>query len=159
MNLKIIQLAFKSLRFRKLTVGLTVLSLAISVVLLLGVDTIRIQTKEKFSNTINGTDLIVGARSGSVQLLLYSIFHIGNATNNVSWKSYKKITRHPRVKWSIPISLGDSHKSYRVIGTTQDIFKYYRFNRQQKLEFSKGDKFSEIFDAVSACEEFTRKFG
>jgi len=152
MNLKVIQLAIKSIRFRKLTVGLTILSLAISVVLLLGVDTIRIQTKEKFSNTINGTDLIVGARSGSVQLLLYSIFHIGNATNNVSWESYKKITRHPVVNWSIPISLGDSHKSYRVIGTTEDIFKYYRFNKKQKLEFSQGDKFSGIYDAVIGAE-------
>ena len=117
MNIKIFQLALKSLRFRKLSIGLTIFSIAISVVLLLGVDIIRVQAKEKFANTISGTDLIVGSRSGSVQLLLYSVFHLGNATNNVSWESYNKIIRHPRVNWSIPISLGDSHKGYRVVGT------------------------------------------
>ena len=152
MNLKIAQLVFKSLRFRKLTVSLTIFSLALSVVLLFGVDTIRIQAKQKFINTISGTDLIVGSRSGSVQLLLYSIFHLGNATNNVSWKSFEKITSHPRVNWSIPISLGDSHKGYRVIGTTADIFKYYRYGKQYKLKFSKGQEFSGIFDTVLGSE-------
>ena len=77
----IFQLAFKSLRFRKLTIGLTILSLAISIVLLLGVDIIRVQAKEKFTNTVSDTDLIVGSRSGSVQLLLYQHFPY--------WKCYK----------------------------------------------------------------------
>ena len=145
---RIILLAVKSLRFRKLTIGLTILSLAISIVLLLGVDIIRVQAKEKFTNTVSGTDLIVGSRSGSVQLLLYSIFHIGNATNNVSWKSYSKIKKHPRVKWSIPISLGDSHKGFRVIGTTEDIFKFYKYGKGRSLELSNGEIFSGIYDAV-----------
>ncbi len=144
----VIQLTLKSLRFRKLTVGLTIFSIAISIVLLLGVDIIRVQAKEKFTNTVSDTDLIVGSRSGSVQLLLYSIFHIGNATNNVSWKSYNKIKKHPRVKWSIPISLGDSHKGFRVIGTTNDMFKYYRFGKARSLEFSNGKAFAEIYDSV-----------
>ena len=144
----ILQLAFKSLRFRKLTIGLTILSLAISIVLLLGVDIIRVQAKVKFTNTVSDTDLIVGSRSGSVQLLLYSIFHIGNATNNVSWKSYSKIKSHPRVKWSIPISLGDSHKGFRVIGTTEDIFKYYKYGKGNSIRFLNGNIFSNTFDAV-----------
>ncbi len=145
---RIFQLAVKSLRFRKLTIGLTILSLAISIVLLLGVDMIRVQAKEQFTNTVSDTDLIVGSRSGSVQLLLYSIFHIGNATNNVSWKSYSRITKHPRVSWSIPISLGDSHKGFRVIGTTEDIFKYYKYGKGRALELSDGVIFSGIYDAV-----------
>ena len=152
MNLKIAQLAFKSLRFRKLTVSLTIFSIALSVVLLFGVDTIRIQAKQQFINTVSNTDLIVGSRSGSVQLLLYSVFHLGNATNNVSWESYKKITSYPRVNWSIPISLGDSHKGYRVIGTTADIFKNYRYGKQYELKFSNGQEFSEIFDTVLGSE-------
>jgi len=152
MNFKIFQLALKSLRFRKLSIGLTVFSLAISVVLLLGVDIIRVQAKEKFANTISGTDLIVGSRSGSAQLLLYSIFHIGNATNNVSWESYDKITNHPRVNWSIPISLGDSHKGYRVVGTSKEIFQHYRYAKHHKLTFASGQEFSGIFGAVVGAE-------
>ena len=148
MHLKIFSLAIKSLRFRKFSVGLTIFSLAISIMLLFGVDTIRVQTKSNFINTISGTDLIVGSRSGSVQLLLYSVFHIGNATNNVSWESYQKIINHPRVSWSIPISLGDSHKGYRVIGTTQDYFTHYRYHKNKQLEFSLGKQFDNLFDVV-----------
>ncbi len=148
MTKNVFQLALKSLRFRKLTIGLTIFSIAISIVLLLGVDIIRIQAKERFTNTVSDTDLIVGSRSGSIQLLLYSIFHIGNATNNVSWKNYEKIRKHPRVKWSIPISLGDSHKGYRVIGTTKDIFKYYKFGKGHPLKFVDGNAFTNTYDAV-----------
>ena len=143
---------FKSLRFRKLSIGITIFSLAISVVLLLGVDIIRVQAKEKFANTISGTDLIVGSRSGSAQLLLYSVFHLGNATNNVSWESYNKIINHPRVNWSIPISLGDSHKGHRVVGTTRDIFQHYRYGKRYKLSFLSGEEFSGIFNAVLGAE-------
>lgn len=152
MNIKIFQLALKSLRFRKLSIGLAIFSLAISVVLLLGTDIIRVQAKEKFANTISGTDLIVGSRSGSAQLLLYSVFHLGNATNNVSWESYSKIISHPRVNWSIPISLGDSHKGHRVVGTTKDIFQHYRYGKRYKLSFLSGNEFSGIFDAVLGAE-------
>ena len=116
--------------------------------LLLAVDTVRIQAKQNFVNTISDTDLIVGARSGSVQLLLYTIFHLGNATNNVSWSSYQKISSHPRIQWSIPISLGDSHKGFRVVGTTADFFKYYRHGKRKNLSFEEGAEFMDIFDCV-----------
>ena len=148
MTLKLFSLAIKSLRFRKFSVGLTIFSLAISIMLLFGVDTIRVQTKSNFINTISGTDLIVGSRSGSVQLLLYTVFHLGNATNNVSWDNYQKIIRHPRVSWSIPISLGDSHNGYRVIGTSQDYFTYYSYHKNRFLEFSGGRRFEDLFDVV-----------
>lgn len=144
----LLQLVIKSLRFRKFTVGLTVFSLALSVMLLLGVDTVRVQAKQNFVNTISGTDLIVGARSGSVQLLLYTIFHLGNATNNVSWQSYTKISSHPRIQWSIPISLGDSHRGHRVIGTSSDFFQFYRHGKSQPVRFVNGNAFSNLFDAV-----------
>ena len=148
MRINLVQLVIKSLRFRKFTVGLTMFSLALSVMLLLGVDTIRVQAKENFINTISGTDLIVGSRSGSVQLLLYTVFHLGNPTNNVSWQSYNKIAKHPRIQWSIPISLGDSHRGFRVIGTSGDVFKFYRFGKSRNLEFLQGDEFKNHFDAV-----------
>ena len=148
MHAKIIGLAVKSLRFRKFSVGLTVFSLALSVMLVLSVDTIRLQAKNNFINTISGTDLIVGSRSGSVQLLLYTIFHIGKATNNVSWQSYKKISQHARVAWSIPIALGDSHRGFRVVGTTQDYFRYYRYQKNKALGFKQGRAFVHLFDAV-----------
>ena len=148
MNRVIFNLAFKSLRFRKFSVGLTIFSLAISIMLFLSVDTIRVQTKDNFVNTVSDIDLIVGSRSGSVQLLLYSIFHIGNATNNVSWDNYQKIIKHPRIDWSIPISLGDSHKGFRVVGSNQNFIEHYRYKKNQNLSFSSGKEFSDLYDAV-----------
>jgi len=113
---------------------------------------VRKEAKHSFTNTISGTDLLVGARSGSVQLLLYSVFRIGNATNNIGWDSYEKISSHPSVAWSIPISLGDSHKGFRVMGTTQAYFEHYRFADDQALEFKIGKPFSGVYDTVIGAE-------
>ncbi len=87
-----------------------------------------------------------------MQLLLYSIFRIGNAPNNLSWESYEELSDNRRVKWTIPFSLGDSHKGYRVLGTNQDYFKYFRYGKKKNLEFSRGKPFSEVFDAVIGSE-------
>lgn len=145
-------LASKSLRNRKFTTILTVTSIALSVTLLLGVERIRKEAKASFTNTISGTDLIVGARTGPVQLLLYSVFRIGNATNNISWQSYQEIARNPNVKWTIPISLGDSHHGYRVMGTNADYFEHFRFAGGRRLELSQGRIFNDVFDAVLGAD-------
>lgn len=148
----IIRLAWQSLLNRKATAVLTILTVAISVCLLLGVEKIRTQAKASFANTISGTDLIVGARSGQVNLLLYSVFRIGNATNNIDWQSYQNIRQHPAVDWAIPISLGDSHRGYRVIGTTPDYFRYYRYGQKQSLVLAQGRAFETLFDTVLGSE-------
>lgn len=152
MTLPILRLAWKSLVNRRLTAGLTLLSIALSVTLLVGVERIRVDARTSFANTISGTDLIVGARSGGVQLLLYSVFRIGNATNNIAWQSYQDIAALPNVAWTIPISLGDSHRGYRVMGTTGDYFTHYRFARNRALEFDRGSPFNELYDAVLGAE-------
>lgn len=99
----IVALAWKSLSNRRFTALLTVMSIALSVTLLVGVERLRTEARASFANTLSGTDLIVGARSGPVQLLLYALFRIGDATNNISWQSYQEIAAHPKVAWSVPI--------------------------------------------------------
>jgi len=141
-------LAQKSLLNRKSTVLLTLLTIAVSVMLLLGVERIRTQAKASFANTISGTDLIVGARTGSTNLLLYSVFRIGHATHNVNWQTYENIKKHRAVKWAIPLSLGDSHKGFPVLGTSTDYFKHYQFGKKQHLSFSQGHAFEKPFDIV-----------
>nr|WP_301339325.1 ABC transporter permease [Vibrio sp. Y20_XG_PY13] len=133
---------------RKATAVLTIMTVAISVILLLGVERIRTQAKDSFANTISGTDLIVGGRSGQVNLLLYSVFRIGNATNNIDWKSYQEFSQHSAVDWAIPISLGDSHKGFRVMGTNHSYFEYYKYGSKQPLTFSKGKEFNGLFETV-----------
>ncbi len=144
----ILRLAFGSLLARALTVGMTILAIALSVALFLGVEKVRTGAKASFADTISGTDLIVGARSGSVQLLLYSVFRIGNATNNVTWQSYQEIAQRPEVDWVVPISLGDSHRQFRVMGTSVDFFEHYKYRQGRSLSFDQGRVMSDLFDTV-----------
>ncbi len=141
-------LSWKSLVNRKTTALLTILTIAISVILLLGVERIRTQAKSSFANTISGTDLIVGSRSGQVNLLLYSVFRIGNATNNISWESFEQFANHSAAEWAIPISLGDSHRGFRVMGTNQDYFAHYKYGRHQPLSMAHGEQFNHLFETV-----------
>ncbi len=142
------KIAFKSLLSRRLTVALSVLTVALSVLLLIGVERLRTEARNSFSSTVSGTDLIVGARTGSVQLLLYSVFRVGNATNNIGWDSYQKLAKDERVAWTIPVSLGDSHKGFPVLGTSRDYFKYLQFGDSQQLQLAQGQVFSRTHDAV-----------
>lgn len=148
----ILTLALKSILNRKFTIALTIFSIALSIMLLLGVERLRTDARESFTNTISGTDLIVGARSGPVQLLLYSVFRIGNPTNNVSWESYQDIKKQRLVKWTVPLSLGDSHHGFRVLGTTTDYFKHYHYAGDKDIEFADGVPFNDIYDAVIGAD-------
>lgn len=148
----LLTIVLKSAWYRRGSLLLTVLSIAISVTLLLGVDKIRKEAKNSFINTVSQTDLIVGARSGPVNLLLYSVFRIGNATNDVSWESYQEITALDEVAWSIPISLGDSHEGFRVMGTNDDYFTHFRYGQGQNLMFSQGVPFADVYEAVVGAD-------
>lgn len=145
-------LARQSLWNRRTTALMTLLSLCISMMLLLGIDHLRLEAKRSFTSTVAGTDLIVGARSGQLNLLLYTVFRIGNATNNIQWQSYQQLKAHPQVVWSVPIALGDSHKGFRVVGTNQDYFRYFRYGEQQQLTLSQGSPFAGVYETVLGAE-------
>ena len=148
----ILALALRSLANRRATAGLVVFAIGLSVALVLGVERVRTEARASFANTVSGTDLIVGARSGALPLLLYSVFRIGNATNNISWKSYRAIARAPGIAWTIPFSLGDSHRGFRVLGTDRGYFEHYRYGRKTRLSFAAGAPFDDVFDAVLGAE-------
>ncbi len=149
----LLRLALASLNNRRFTALLTVFAIALSVCLLLAVERVRSEARASFASTISGTDLIVGARSGSVNLLLYSVFRIGNATNNIRWESFEQFAEHPRVSWAIPISLGDSYRGYRVMGTSEAYFEHYRYARKQALQLASGRAFAEDpFEVVLGAE-------
>ncbi len=147
-----LRLALKSLLNRRGTVLLTVFTIAISTALLVGVERLRGEARNSFSSTLSGTDLIVGARSGAVQLLLYSVFRMGEPTANVSWQTYQEIANAPSVAWTVPLSLGDSHRGYRVLGTTDAYFEHYRYGRRQPLGFADGRPFDGVYEAVLGSE-------
>jgi putative ABC transport system permease protein len=145
-------LAMHSAWNRRFVLSLVMLSIALSTFLLLGIERIRVDVREHFSQSVSGTDLIVGARTGSVQLLLYSVFRIGSATNNIRWSSVQSISQHKAVAWTVPISLGDSHQGFAVIGTSRGYFEHFRYGDQQPLKVAQGQLFESVFDAVLGAE-------
>ncbi len=148
----LLRLALASLLNRRVTVGLTILAIGLSCALFLAVEKVRTGAKESFADTISGVDLIVGARSGSVQLLLYSVFRIGSATNNITWESYQDLAELRGVDWIVPLSLGDSHRGFRVLGTTTAYFDRYRFRGGRGLVFADGARFDDLFEAVVGAD-------
>lgn len=148
----IFALALKSLMNRRATAALVVLSIAVSVLLLLGVEKLRADAKASFADTVSDVDLVVGARTGPIPLLLYSVFRIGDATNNISWRSYQDVAARPGVAWTVPLSLGDSHRGFRVLGTTLDYFSRYRYGRDRNLVFRAGEPFDDLYDVVLGAD-------
>ncbi|WP_105187876.1 ABC transporter permease [Pseudoalteromonas sp. T1lg48] len=148
----LLKLATKSLLNRRASVLLSLLTIAISVMLLLTIERVRMQAKESFAATVSGTDLIVGARTGDIQLLLASVFRIGHMNNGVSWQSYQDISTKRGIKWALPLSLGDTHKGYAVLGTTGDYFTHFQYGKKQHLSFSAGVPFANNNDVVLGAE-------
>lgn len=148
----ILSLAVRSLLNRRVTAALTVLAIAISVTLFLGVDQLRKSARTSFEATLSGTDLLVGARSGEINLLLYAVFRLGDPTANVDWKTYREFAKRDDVAWTIPISLGDSYQGFRVVGTNHDYFTHYHYGTKQALVVADGKIFSDLFDAVLGAE-------
>lgn len=148
----VISLAIRSLWARKVTAILTVISIAAAVLLFVAVENLRQSARTSFERTISDTDVIVGARSSPINLVLYSVFQIGDPTNNITWESYQDIHSRKDVDWAVPISLGDSHRGFRVVGTTDEYFKRYKYADSQSLSFDRGEVFSDLFDVVLGAQ-------
>ncbi|MEC9315254.1 MAG: ABC transporter permease [Pseudomonadota bacterium] len=144
----LLKLAWHSLGSRLGTVLLTILMMSVSVFVLLSVENIRQQAKDSFQQSVSDVDLLVGPRTGQINLLLYSVFHIGVPTHNLSWDSYMMLKQHQDVDWTIPLSLGDSHRGYRVVGSEQQLFEHFRYRSDHSLEFASGQAFRDTYDAV-----------
>ena len=144
----LLKVAFYSLRYRSSGVLLTILAVGLSVFVLLGVEHVRQEARSSFASTVSGVDLIVGAKTGDINLLLLSVFRIGNATTNIDWETVEEIGAQEEVSWLVPISLGDSHRNFRVVGTTKDFFERYQFGSKQPLVFRDGAKFENHTQVV-----------
>ncbi len=144
-------IALHSAWARRSTLVLVVLSVALSTLLLLGVERIRSDVRENFSQSVSGTDLIVGARTGAIQLLLYAVFRVGGATNNIRMESLQAIARHRAVDWVVPLSLGDSHHGYPVLATTPEYFNRFLYGDRQALALAQGRAFDGSLDRLYDC--------
>lgn len=144
----LITLAAASAWNRRGTLALVAASIALATLLLLTVERVRHDVRENFSRAVSGTDLVVGARTGAVQLMLYAVFHVGGATSNIRVESLEAIARHRAVDWVVPLSLGDSHRGFPVLGTTPAYFERLRHGDRQALRFAAGQAFSGDLDGL-----------
>lgn len=144
----VLLLALKSAMARRLTLGIALIAVAVSSAMLFAVERVRQDARMSFTRSISGVDLVVGARTGSLQLMLYAVFHSGAATNNVRWESFEAVTSYPDVDWVVPLSLGDSHRGFPVLGTTPAYFERLRYADARSLVFAAGQPFAEVFEAV-----------
>jgi len=141
---------------RRGTLSLVALSIALATALLLTLEGLRHGVREGFSQAVSGTDLVVGARTGPVQLMLYAVFRVGGATNNVSMEGVRAVAAHRAVAWVVPLSLGDSHRGFPVMGTTAEYFTRFLWGDRQPLALREGRAFSGtvqgVFEAVLGAE-------
>jgi len=144
----ILRLALKSAWARRLTLGIALVAIALAAALLLAVERVRHDARASFTQSISGVDLVVGARTGGVQLMLYAVFHAGSATNNIRWQSYAELAAHPAVEWAVPLSLGDSHRGFPVVGATPAFFERFQYADRRPLAFAAGRPFAGTVDAV-----------
>jgi putative ABC transport system permease protein len=154
--MNLLSLAARSAWNRRFVLALTVASIALATFLLLGLERLRADVRESFSQSVSGTDLVVGARTGGVQLMLYAVFRIGNATANLKMESADAIARLPQVAWTVPLSLGDSHRGFAVVGTTAGFFQHFRHGDRQLLRLAAGRAFgvppAGLYEAVVGAE-------
>ncbi|WP_126444046.1 ABC transporter permease [Sulfuricystis multivorans] len=148
----IVRLALQSAWARRLTLAIALFAIALSSAVLLAVERVRLDARASFSQSISGVDLVVGARTGGVQLMLYAVFHSGAATNDIRWESFTAIAAHPAVAWAVPISLGDGHRGFPVVGTTAAYFEHFRYADRKPLAFAAGKPFADVFEAVLGSE-------
>lgn len=153
-----LRLARRSLWNRRVTTAITVLTIASSVALLIGVANLRRSARDSFSGVVSQTDLIVGPSGGATQLLLYTIFHLGSPIANTSYEAYQEIAAHPAVAWTIPISLGDSHRGFRVVATDEGFYEHYRFHGDERVDLADGRFPSELWD-VAIGHDVARALG
>lgn len=148
----ILLLSLKSAWARRLTLSIALVAVAIASALLLAVERVRSDARASFIQAVSGVDLVVGARTGGVQLMLYAVFHAGSATHNMRWDSFEAIAQHPAVAWAVPLSLGDSHRGFPVLGTSAEYFSRLRYADGQALRLAAGRPFAEVFEAVLGSE-------
>ena len=111
------KIALKSLLNRKGSVVMSLLAISVAIFVLLGIEHIRHQARDSFASTVSGVDLIVGAKTGSLNLLLYSVFRMGAPTDNISWQAYQDIASDKDV-----LSKVANKDAYKVAGCTYSLW-------------------------------------
>ena len=140
MNLAV--LSYKSIIAKPLQTLLTVLILTLSIGLLLGVKQLNKIFEAQLQQSLNGVDMVVGAKGSPLQLVLSSVLHIDNPTGNIPYNEAKKIAENKYVGEAVPISIGDNYQGYKIVGTTDGFVDLH------KTSIETGSMFNTTYEVV-----------
>ena len=138
-----IKLAWKNLTNKPLNMMLSLVLFALGVGMISMIFLIENQVQEKFDKNLAGISLVIGAKGSPLQMILCNMYHVDDPTGNVKIKDVKPFLsgRNPLIDKAIPLSLGDSYKGFRIVGTTQDYPELY------DVKTAKGKIWKDNFEA------------
>lgn len=142
----ITKLAWRNIWFKPLNTILSIILLTSSVAIITVLILLEKQFEEKFTNNLDGIDLVMGAQGSPLQLILSSIYQVDAPTGNISLDSAKVWMQNPMVEKAIPLAFGDNYKGFKILGTNQDYLNHF------KVEFSEGKTFDKNFEVVIGSE-------
>ena len=152
------QLSWKNLCYKPLSTLLILVLFSLGVGLISLLLLVENQLRENFEKNLAGVNLVIGAKGSPLQLILSSMYHIDAPTGNITLKEARPFLnpKHPFIDQAIPISLGDNHKGYRLVGTSQDILKLY------KAQVASGKVWERNFEVnigANVAKELNMKIG
>ena len=156
--MRISTVAWKNVIKNPLNLALNILLFGLGIGLISFLLLFNEQLKEKFDKNLAELDLVAGAKGSPLQLILCGMYHIDNPTGNISIKSAAPLLKplHPLIKKAVPLSLGDSYKSYRIVGTNHEFLSLY------EAELNTGNLYKEDFEVIlgaNVAEETGLKIG
>ena len=140
--MNLLKISTNNLQDKPLTTSLSILLMALGIAIISLLLLAGKQIEEKFSRNVAGIDMVLGAKGSPLQLILASIYQIDSPTGNISMEEANRLTRSPLVKSTIPLSMGDSYKGYRIVGSSEKYLTHFQ------AEFETGNVFSKAMEIV-----------
>ncbi|MDG2450548.1 MAG: ABC transporter permease, partial [Saprospiraceae bacterium] len=140
--MNLLKLSWRNITYKPLNMALSLILFALGIGLITFLLLVNDQLKENFDKNLAEIDLVIGAKGSPLQMILCNMYHIDNPTGNISVKDARPFLspRNPLIKSAVPLSLGDSHKGFRIVGTNHKFLELY------KAEISEGELFENDYD-------------
>ena len=123
--MNIFKLSLANLRFKPLNNLFNVIILALGIAAISTTFQVSNQIESKFSRSLQGIDLVVGAKGSPLQLILSTVFHLDVPTGNIPFNEAQNLRENSLIKSSIPLALGDNYNGFRIVGTNSDYINHY----------------------------------
>lgn len=143
MNLPI--LSYKFIKEKPFNTFLNVLVLSLGIAIIIFMMLINKQIEDKLARNTQGIDLVVGAKGSPLQVILCSIFHLDFPTGNIPLEEANLLAKNPMIAYAIQMALGDSHRGFRLVGTSHAYPNLY------KAELKEGKMWAKTLEVTAGA--------